>query len=176
MDSLLKKLPEDIQKKYINETPIPVVAVAKDLGIDIFETPDFAHHESGSIKKEGNTFVIYLNTNDSIERKRFTIAHEIGHFLLHKNYLDKGKELVDESKQPTPGVVLKRAINDDMDLEKRKMEVQANRFAAELLMPEEMFKKVWNESIVIEEIAEAFNVSPSAVTVRAKELFNSFMT
>lgn len=151
-----------------SQIPVPVVAIAQELGARIFETTDFSSRYSGSIKKEGGSYCIYLNANDDPARKRFTIAHEIGHLVLHKEYLESGKEDLTEIKQP---VELNRPSRplDELDEEKRR-EVEANKFAGELLMPQKEFKKAFEESQSIEAVAEIFNVSTPAATVRAKEL------
>jgi Zn-dependent peptidase ImmA (M78 family) len=90
----------------------------------------FANASSGSI---------LVNAEDSLPRRRFTAAHELGHYLLHflprlqaardvETYLiqDDNGETVREEDKPA----------SDKALSLPEMERQANRFAAELLMPE----------------------------------------
>lgn len=176
------ELPEDLQTKYKNCFPMPVVALARDLGLEIYETKDFDKTQSGSIVKEGDKYIIYINSKHSPTRKRFSIAHEIGHYLTHRDQLDKGQELIDYVVQTAPNgdaakaPALHRKIDHDMTEEERKQEQKANLFAAELLMPAEEFKQVFETSDTIEEVAEHFNVSPSAATIRAKSLLGVFMT
>src|SRR5260370_2801798 len=104
------KLPKNIKTKILElrekhvGVPVPVIAIARELKIKIYETYDFDNTQSGSIKKEDGKYVIYLNTSDSAERKRFTIAHELGHFLMHNEYLNQGNESVTESKQHYPSL------------------------------------------------------------------------
>lgn len=158
---------QELREKF-NVIPVPVVAIAKDLGITIFETFDFSASESGSIRKEKAEYIIYLNGLDIPTRKRFTIAHEIGHFLLHRDYLDQGHEAVTNIKQP---VVLNRASRPKVvTAEDKKREIEANKFAAELLMPKEAFEAAFEEANNLEELANTFNVSPSAAAVRAENL------
>lgn len=166
-------LPRDLYKKYCTTLPVPVVAIAQDLGLSIYETDDFKKNESGSIKQESDGFNIYLNINDSPERKRFTIAHEIAHFILHKSLLLSGEELVDEIKQPIDK--LNRSKLRNLTQKEKLREIEANQFAAELLMPEEAFKDAWEYAESMDQMAEKFSVSPSAVTIRAKELLGIFM-
>jgi len=169
------RLPAEAQKKLqklrerFKEIPVPVIAIAKELGIKIYETFDFSRTQSGSIKKENGRYVIYLNGRDHSTRKRFTIAHEIGHFLLHHDYLSRGNEAITEIKQPF-GELNRPAESISMKEEEKKREIEANRFAAELLMPSEEFKEAFEQADNIEDIADKFYVSPSAVAVRAKEL------
>ena len=177
-----QELPEDLQAKYKNCFPMPVVAMARDLGLEIYETKDFDKSQSGSIVKEGAKYIVYINSKHSPTRKRFSIAHEIGHFLKHRDQLDKGEELIDYVVQTAPNgdvgkaPALHRKVDHDMTEEERKQEQNANTFAAELLMPAEEFKRVFETANTIEEVAEHFNVSSSAATIRAKSLLGVFMT
>lgn len=166
MDAI-KKLPENLQSKYQGKIPMPVVSLANDLNIQIYETDDFNNSESGSIVKENGVYVIYVNTRHSPRRKRFTIAHEIGHFLLHKSKLDNEEtEIIDTVRNVEIGVSsLQRAENN-----RNKEEFAANDFAASLLMPKEEFIKSWNKERSIEEVAEKFKVSREAVLIRASVL------
>lgn len=172
MDDLLEKLPVEIREKYRNQLPVPVVSIASDLHLEIYETDDLTLKEAGYIKKEGDKYVIYLNILDSPTRKRFTIAHEIGHFLYDKNILDTDGGFLDHVKQP----VIMRETNTKMPQDKKEQEVRANNFAAQLLMPEAVFKKAYEEFNTIEEVATKFNTSVSAATIRGKELFGNFIT
>lgn len=168
-------LPAEAQKKLqelrekFNEIPVPVIAIAKELGIKIYEASDFSRTQSGSIKKEKGRYVIYLNGLDHPTRKRFTIAHEIGHFLLHRDYLNQGNEAITEIKQPVTELN-RPADPTPMNEAERKREIEANRFAAELLMPSEEFKEAFKQANNVEDIADKFYVSSSAVAVRAKDL------
>lgn len=162
-------LPQIINDKYAGKIPVPVVAIAKDLGLEIYETKDFDDSQSGSIVRENSSYVIYINPSHTPERKRFTIAHEIGHFLLHKDKL--GSELVDSVKNIEAGVpMLNRTETNGVAYHE---ETEANNFAADLLMPEKEFVKVWNEAKTVQEVAEKFQVSKSAASVRARILFNN---
>jgi len=171
LPATIKTKIQELRNKF-KEIPVPIIAIANELGIKIYETFDFNNTQSGSIKKESGQFIIYLNSLDSPSRKRFTIAHEIGHFLMHSDYLNKGNEAITEIKQPT---LNRPSSADEIEPEQKKREIEANAFAAELLMPEDEFKKVFTQSNKIEDVAETFHVSPSAVTIRAKDLLGLFM-
>jgi hypothetical protein len=71
---------------------------------------------------------VYANASDPVPRRRFTVAHELGHFILHRALMGGKVSLGD-----TPDAI--REVGDD---ESRDMERQANRFATELLMPAEV--------------------------------------
>lgn len=165
-----------IDKHTKNDEAVKLVALAEDLGIKVYQTNDFVDAESGLIVKENGDYVIYINKAHPRTRKRFTIAHEIAHFMLHKNRLDEKKEFVDTVKQPT---MIANALHRSKDIqlteEEKEIEIQANELAAKILMPEERFKKVWEESSCISEVAEKFDVSQTAATMRGINLFQQVM-
>lgn len=158
------QIPPEIQDKYEGIFPLPVVKLANDLGIEVYETDELEDSQSGSIVKTGDKYIIQVNSKHPPTRKRFTIAHEIGHFIQHKEELEN--EHIDEGKRPI--VLANRSkIPQGKNV---KMEKEADAFAADLLMPVAEFKRVWDKSTSIEEVAEYFNVSQSAAAVRAGTL------
>lgn len=159
---------ELIIEKYQGQIPVPIADIAKDLGLKVMQTVEFNDSQSGSIQKTGDSYVIYLNASHSYTRKRFTLAHEIAHYLLHKDVLGS-KEHIDLTKQP----VLSRS--KERSRESNKIEIEANSLAADLLMPEVEFKKFWKTYDSTEDLANKFNVSAAAATVRSKQLFGEMM-
>lgn len=176
---LPKEISQELNQKYCNVLPVPVVAIARDLGLEIYETDDFDDSQSGSIVKDDGKYVVYINSRQPLTRKRFSIAHEIGHFLKHKPQLDKKIEMVDSIFQPVANgvnVALHRREGVELTAEEKILEQEANGFAAELLMPEKVFKETFEKANTIEEVAKVFDVSASAATIRAKNLFGVFMS
>lgn len=168
-------IPSSLQeklKKYEGRLPLPVISLANDSGIEVYDTGDLRDKQSGLIKKEGDGYVIYVNERHPSTRKLFTIAHEIAHFHLHKNLLDSGQEHIDSTHQPVGNghAVLNRTDGVALTTEEAQIEKDANQLAAEILMPEEEFKKIFQASSSIEEVAEKFGVSSAAAAVRAKNL------
>lgn len=109
---------------------------------------------SGYLKRKNGKWVVGINKNHHPKRQRFTMAHEFAHFCLHKDE--------DEYFEDT---TFFRAEN------KNSMEFTANEFAAELLMPEKIFKDAIREGITkVSDLAEAFMVSTLAVQYRAEAL------
>jgi Zn-dependent peptidase ImmA (M78 family) len=155
--------------------PVPVVKIANEKGIDVYATSSLKSNESGLIRKEGDKFIIYVNKNHPQTRQRFTIAHELGHFVLHPDKIDSsGDSMIQYTKQYLGQNGLQRADGIALTPERKKMEKEANEFAAELLMPEAQFKDVWKKSSSIEEIAQAFNVSTYAANIRGKTLLGEY--
>lgn len=108
---------------------------------------------------KGEKSLITSNSNHHINRKRFSIGHEMGHLLLnHKRELDvKEEEKIFFRNQTS-------SLGIDSD------EVEANYFSACLLMPEEKVKESVNMNISFEEnienLSKLFKVSQAAMTLR----------
>jgi Zn-dependent peptidase ImmA (M78 family) len=122
--------------------------------------------ESGFALRDNDRRYIGVNTQTSRRRQRFTIAHELGHLLLHK-----GKQIIVDQ------AVLRVDLRNDLssmgtDLE----EIGANTFAAALLMPEPIVARHVDDFIradgdiaredLITELARTFDVSAEAVGYR----------
>lgn len=119
------------------------------------EYTDFDSTLSGSLSKHGDSWLIRVNKLHSKNRQRFTIAHELGHFVYHK---DDEQEFVDTT--------FFRGLTAD------NLEHTANRFASDLLMPEDEVRKMIDKENVrnVAELAGLFGVSSSAMLYRVKEL------
>jgi len=115
-----------LQKYRVLEPPVPVDHIARGEGAQIARH-HFEGWESGFVLRDGRRTIIGVNTRTSPRRQRFTIAHEIGHFLLHE-----GKPLiVDHSVRIDWRDEVSAMATDDQ-------EIMANAFAAALLMPAEL--------------------------------------
>ncbi len=165
--------PQEILQRYRDTVPVPVVDIARDLGLQVFMTSGLEPEESGSIRKEGESYIIYVNERHPYKRKRFTIAHEIAHFLKHRDLLDRGAELIDVAKREAdePAEMF-RVRGREVTEEDRRIEREADHLAAEILMPEASFREVWEKSTTVEEVADAFEVSSMAASIRAKEVLD----
>ena len=145
------------QKYAVQLEPFDVIEFGKALGLEVKESDTMPARVSGLITKIDGKYVICVNKSESIQRKRFTVAHEIGHYLLHSDQFGDG--LVDSVD----------SLNRDGRA--HAIEYEANDFAANLLMPERRFRMLWEDqtsSVVV--IATFFLVSDSAVMIRAKSL------
>lgn len=140
--------------------PIDVEELAVASGIQVVRTTA-EWNESGFLLREQDTALIGINSGNSSRRQRFTIAHEPGHWYLHK-----GKPLiVDQS-------VMINNRNDVSSQATSQQEIEANQFAAALLMPErfvhKLLKRHMNSGLssseeLIAGLAKEFDVSVDAV-------------
>jgi Zn-dependent peptidase ImmA (M78 family) len=155
-----KKLLSDLQQKGDLRTcsglAIDVESVASNLGIMVISYP-FPDDISGVFfKKEGKLF-LGVNQSESEVRRRFTIAHEIGHYILHPS------EILHYDR---PEAIHFRAKNVSS-----LQEVEANYFAAELLMPEGYIMSCIENGIrSVSELAKQFKVSDEAMSYRLMNL------
>ncbi len=150
----IKREAEDLlgENDYDNELPVPTENIAEHLGYKItgFFPDEALKNVSGIVDHEQK--VISLNRTESARRQRFTLAHEIGHIVLHK-----GQSFVD----------FRKMILDPTDEKER----EANRFASELLMPAEPFLQYWIKfNGEISSMAVKFAVSQDAILHRSNEL------
>jgi Zn-dependent peptidase ImmA (M78 family) len=146
----------------IDKPPVPVERVAKCLNIKV-DKSDLGHDCSGVLIRQGDRAVIGVNRADHPNRERFTIAHEIGHYVLHERetYVDTGYRVNFRDLDSGSGT--------------KSEEVEANRFAAALLMPEAMVKVAFNDLAFdlagtkddeLRKLADLFGVSTQAMAYR----------
>lgn len=141
-------------------------AIVNQEGIRLQQSP--LHDISGVlIKEDDGRWTIIVNQDDSQTRKLFTIAHELGHYFLHKEKQNKFIE-----SQFVQNVWARSEITKNVDFE-----VEANEFAANLIMPkskiDEMLaglsdKKI--DQVLIVQLAKQFGVSSVAMLTRLKNL------
>jgi predicted transcriptional regulator len=107
-------------------------------------------------------FSIYIPSTTSLERDRFTVAHELGHLFLHYPMVNR--------ENPRVCMVATRWV-DETDQVQRRAEWEANWFAAAFLMPSAAFREEYRRTnSKLELVAERFCVSTQAAEVRAKNL------
>ncbi len=118
---------------------------------------DRSSQYEATVQKTPDSFIIHLNPDMPPNRRVFSLAHELGHLFVHMGYPDP--ERWSSVSDYTP---LKREGYTDEELE-------ANEFAAGLLMPESEFRDAFDET-KIDALAKRFGVSRIAIETRAKWL------
>jgi Zn-dependent peptidase ImmA (M78 family) len=144
--------PEQLLKKVgLYRIPVPVFSVAEALGAEVyfFQDDDLAGKLEASV--DDSSAKIEVSWDHPETRQRFTVAHEIGHLILHA-----------DRAEPAEGGVYTRK---DYDLDsKNPIEEQANGYAAKLLMPRPKVRGLVQEwGLDLKRLAKAFNVSPTAM-------------
>ena len=154
--------------EYSFDTIVPIVKIITDAGFKIF-SQSMPEKIGGYIiigdrfqEKLGSDKIIVVNENESINRQRFSLAHEFGHFLLDAN-AKNNPEYYDAFESDTNKNDLERCID---------------RFAAELLMPTDLFKNKFSRVKkdisdgyeIIKALAELFAVPFEAVKRRIEEV------
>ena len=155
----LEKPVKGILDQHLADYPVKVGELAKELGISILVS-SMPTGVSGQIKREGNGYTIRVNRHEARERQRFTIAHEIAHFMLHRAIIDGSPNGITDN-------VLYRSG------EPERIEFEANRLAADIVMPMHLVEKVLREEFkgvvteaTIESLAARFKVSKAAMEIR----------
>lgn len=141
----------DILELYGEKTyPIKVVALAEAMGLSVYDATFDRDDVAGIIK--ANEKKIYICKTDNAKRQRFSIAHEIGHYVLHYNSeyeFNENKHISFRDSLSTLGFSIK--------------EIEANYFAANILMPKDEVIKLYNNEFSVMDMANYFAVSQTAM-------------
>ncbi|WP_430422039.1 ImmA/IrrE family metallo-endopeptidase [Phenylobacterium sp.] len=143
----------------VTQPPIPIKDIVEREGVDV----KFVRFATMGRTVAGLTnfdeACIYVNAEDQLNRQTFTIAHEFGHWMLHRELFEQ---------DPARYKVLLRTPTGGM-LNADPLEKEANAFAAAILMPTSMVKKV-RDLVGVREMARLFAVSPEAMEFRLKNV------
>ncbi|MDR3793578.1 MAG: ImmA/IrrE family metallo-endopeptidase [Terracidiphilus sp.] len=150
----------------ITEPPIPAAIIAKNSGLHVIESP-IPGEVSGALLRTRGMTVIAVNSGHHPNRRRFTIAHELGHYFLNhegeKEHLDWTFTVLRRDGRSS------EATDDG--------EIEANFFAANLLMPKAFLREDisqlarFNGEVVLSQsdvlsLARRYEVSELAMTYR----------
>ena len=138
----------------------------KEFGIKLIMSTELKDKENGYIEynKDTKEFSIVINDNHNIKRQNFTMAHELAHYVLHKDIvIDRGQLDRDSSKQYTD--------------EERLLEREANIWGGNVLMPLQAIKDIIflnnldkNNPEHIKQIADRLEVSEEALRLQMRNL------
>lgn len=167
MESICNRILNEIGKgSDIENQPIPIVKIAKEMGFKVFqqkmesELSGFIAVNNDYEEKLGSNRIISVNLNDEIGHQRFVIAHELAHYLF--DYIGGEQQKV----------YYNTYFKDSHDT---VSEVRANQFAANLLMPKTRFSRELNEKDIIDanaiqKLKDSFQVQEKAVFKRIYEV------
>ncbi|MBC3942004.1 ImmA/IrrE family metallo-endopeptidase [Sphingomonas albertensis] len=150
--------PLKVIERYSDRIPVPVFQIIKDIGLELrFEILD--DEISGWIERKGNAYEIVINQRHPLTRRRFTAAHELGHYIYHRDLLGAGTgdtRAYRAEHSPLPNALIRP-----------KHERQANSFAANLLMPPEAVATLKAEGVLdTDAMADRLEVSEGAMRIR----------
>ena len=147
----------------LESIPIDPVVLANHLGMKVNNAKFSDDSLVGMIAKRGDNLTLLVNQSDPPFRKRFTIAHELGHHFLH---LLQDGEFVDGEAN-----LFRQSWDDEGVVSpERRREIQANMFASALLMPEDAVRREWPTVRSVSGMARLFNVSDVAMGIRLDQL------
>ncbi len=136
----------------VEQAPVPLRDVVSFLNLSLLEKSREPFSSEAALVPVGDGHVIELRGRGNERRLRFTIAHEIGHFVLHRGRV--GNERGGMANQATA-----------------RLEREADQFAAELLMPEHLVRQAaLEEGADPHRLADRFEVSVQAMSLRLRRL------
>ncbi len=156
----LEKTVRDKIAPILSEKPVPLGKLARSLGLTVKVAP-MERGTSGLIAKVGNaSYEIKLNKFETRNRQRYTLAHEIAHYLLHR-------EIIDNSDGIKDNILLRSGLPQEI-------EYQANRLAADLIMPDDYVesdaKRIIKNGAITDEaiskLANEWGVSKAAMEIK----------
>jgi Zn-dependent peptidase ImmA (M78 family) len=157
-----------VDRLSVTSPPVDVDRLATELGLGVIRT-DLGSEVSGLLVTNAQCTYVCVHEGHHKNRQRFTIAHEIGHFVLRHQFetgahvhVDRGNFISQRGPRASAGVDLK--------------EIEANQFAASLLMPSKLVREkalaiggpLLDQDVVT--LARMFVVSEQAMTIRLTTL------
>lgn len=160
-----------LESLEFRQVPVDVKKIARKLKLELVHK-DLGTEVSALLISGGRSAAVYVNSEHHVNRQRFSIAHEIGHFVLRHQFeagehvhVDQGNFISARGPRASTGIDPK--------------EIEANQFAAALLMPSKLLRKEahsirGNERVLLDvhvhDLATKFAVSEQAMTIRLSTL------
>ena len=151
----------EIVRRHQEEYPVMVVDIAKDMGMNVYRIGGWDPDDvAGQILKSAfdggpSGYAIYVNEGHDLERRRFTIAHEIAHFILHRDQIGDGIE--------ETGLYQSRLNSHE--------EREATHFAIhDILIPDSLLSRAYraisSRELTVPRLAEMFSVPNSLMSIK----------
>lgn len=160
----VKRAALELWRQHDCGIPVDIERIIRAEGI-VLRPEALEDDVSGMLVINDTQIVIGVNSLHSQKRQRFTMAHELGHYILHRS---TSNVFFDES--------LLFFRNQKSSEGTKRQEIEANNFAAELLMPEPAIRQRLEEPIdafnedEVDNLASEFRVSAQALTIRLTKL------
>lgn len=155
----------DIIRPMLTEAPVNIEAIIRQLGLSVEKNAELPNDISGQIRRlDSGGYEISSSAGEHYFRQRFTLAHELGHYVLHKSLIGAGVDDTTKYRSTDNG----NYYNTSIELAHER---QANSFAANILMPEAVVRRHVEDGMNdIVELYRKFQVSRSAMAWRIKNL------
>ena len=143
--------------EHLNAFPVRLGEIASSLGVKVLRST-LPRGTSGQIGMEDGQFVIRVNRHEAKHRQRFTLAHELAHYLLHR-------DLIIEDGGWSENVLLRSG-------HPAQVEFEANRLASDLVIPSHLLANALADYVgpmtdeVVEDLARRFGVSNAAMEIK----------
>ncbi len=146
--------PLAVVARYQTKAPVDLDAIARDLSIPL-DYVNLGENIAGRITRDTRRsprsgFIIQINSIQHSNRQRFTLAHELSHYILHRDLIESG--IADDT-------MYRSGLSS-------YLETQANRMAADILMPIRLVRKRYEALRSPELMAKEFGVSKAAMDIR----------
>lgn len=143
--------------------PVDVEMLAKSLGVRV-NYSFLPSGISGELVSENGGFAINVNASDPPTRQRFTLAHELGHFVRHRDLIGTGIDDDRAYRSTNVGRYFNTRIGP-------REETEANKFAANLLMPWHLIEDMQKDGLTRAQMASRLGVSEHAMAIRLGETY-----
>ncbi|WP_164749833.1 ImmA/IrrE family metallo-endopeptidase [Nitratireductor alexandrii] len=155
----------ELIERYTADAPVRIETLIEALGVELERKAELHPRIAGQIERlDDGTFKISVNKDDHYYRRRFTMAHELAHYLLHRNLIGSGVDDTKAYRSLDIGRFNNRQILPEH-------ETEANRIAAKLLMPARLVRACYEDTHGdVSEMAKRFQVSAEAMGYRLQSL------
>lgn len=152
LESIRKNATEN---DYVNDYKFDIERFIKDKYPNIkIQREELASNISGKLEMKDGVWVMTVNSNHPKVRQRYTLGHELGHYLNHRKSVKSFEDSVFFRSN-----------------QKSSMEYMADQFAARLLMPESEIYTLLKKGVkTVKEMASMFDVSLEAMKYRLEQL------
>jgi len=159
----MEKSEMSVVARHMAKAPVDLKAILADLGIE-FEAV-LMDEASGSLSRSDDKFTVSVNALESENRQRFTAAHELAHYLLHRDLMGNGKRM-----HRHVDILYAGGEQSGDVIFKRSHEIEANRIAAQIVMPKKLVEQEHARTPDPAALAKTFGVSKAAMEIRLKTL------
>lgn len=153
--NFVKEKAFELVKGYTSP-PIPILEIAEENDVNVVFDNMGSYSQVIAGFCDFKSKKLYVNAGDHINRKTFTIAHELGHWILHRDFF---------LAHPDDYPVLPRFQSPDSS---NPYEQEANSFAAQVLVPQHLLLPV--KHVPVSVLAKIFGVSRQMMEIRLKNV------